>query len=204
MGGSRLPLLLAIPVVLGAQTASYSFDEAQRFLKSHCQGCHQGASAAGGFAINQVATAETMRTQAERWNKVALRVRHGEMPPKGAPAPAVADREQFLAWADGSLRAAVCASGPVPGRTPARRLNRDEYAATVRDLLDIQTDLTSFLPSEGAGGEGFDNAGETLFLTPLHAEKYMDAARFAMDAAFKEFKPRAKILIANPPAGDAP
>ena len=33
------------------------------------------------------------------------------------------------------------------------------------------------LPADGAGGEGFDNAAETLFLSPIHAEKYLDAAK---------------------------
>src|SRR5215831_12350071 len=201
---ARLALLVSLPAALGAQTAAFSFDDAQRFLGANCRACHQGTSPAGGFALREIATAETMRTRPERWNKLALRVRHGEMPPKGAPAPPLADRERFLDWADSALRAAVCSAGSTPKPTPVRRLNRDEYAATVRDLLDLQTDLTNFLPADGAGGEGFDNAGETLFLTPLLAEKYLDAAKFALDAAFKEFKPRARILVARPGDGVTP
>jgi hypothetical protein len=193
-----LALVFFAPLSVRAQ---FSFSDGQGFLKSYCQGCHQGATPAGGFSVRDVAAADSMKTQPERWKKLVLRVRNGEMPPKVAPAPPVAAREHFLAWADGALRTAVCASGPTAGRTPARRLNREEYAATVRDLLDLQTDLTNFLPADGAGGEGFDNAGETLFLTPLLAEKYLDAAKFALDAAFKEFKPRAKILVARPGNG---
>lgn len=204
MTGARLAILMAIPAALGAQSAGFSFDDAQRFLKTHCHACHQGASPAGGFALQQVATAETLRTQPERWNKLALRVRQGEMPPKPIAALPVGERDRFLAWADPALRTAVCSAGPAAGRMPVRRLNRDEYAATIRDLLDLQTDLTSFLPAEGAGGEGFDNAGETLFVTPLHAEKYLDAAKFAIDAAFKEFKSRSKILVARPGDGVTP
>ena len=59
-------------------------------------------------------------------------------------------------------------------------------------------DVGQALPSDGAGGEGFDNAAETLFLSPLHSEKYMATAKFAMDFAAKEFKSRAMILIATP------
>jgi hypothetical protein len=183
---------------------AFSFDDAQKFLKSNCQACHQGASPAGGFAMRELAGVDSLRAQSERWNKLVLRVRHGEMPPKGIPAPDLAAREAFLGWADSAIRAAVCSAGPTAGRTPVRRLNRDEYAATIRDLLDLQTDLTSFLPADGAGGEGFDNAGEVLFLTPLLAEKYLSAAKFALDAAFKEFKPRARILVARPGNGTTP
>jgi mono/diheme cytochrome c family protein len=204
MTAARLAFLMATPIALAAQTGGYSFDDAQRFLKAQCSACHQGAKPAGGFALREIATAETMRSQPERWNKLALRLRNGEMPPKGAATPPVAEREHFLEWADSALRAAVCSGGPAAGHSPARRLNRDEYAATIRDLLDVQTDLTSFLPADGAGGEGFDNAGETLFITPLLAEKYLDAAKFALDVAFKEFKPRAKLLVARPGNGTSP
>jgi hypothetical protein len=204
MTRAGLAFLLSIPVGLGAQTGAYSFDDAQRFLQSQCSTCHQGVKPAGGFTLREIATPASMRTQPERWNQLALRVRNGEMPPKSAGPPPVADRERFLEWAGLGLRAAVCSGGPAAGRTPARRLNRDEYAATIRDLLDIQTDLTSFLPADGAGGEGFDNAGETLFITPLLAEKYLDAAKFALDVAFKEFKPRAKLLVARPGNGVSP
>jgi hypothetical protein len=183
---------------------SFGFDDAQKFLKANCQACHQGTAPAGGFATREVAVADSLRTQSERWNKLVLRVKHGEMPPKGAGNVAVADREAFLGWADPAIRTAVCSTGPMAGRTPVRRLNRDEYAATIRDLLDLQTDLTSFLPADGAGGEGFDNAGEVLFLTPLLAEKYLSAAKFALDAAFKEYKPRTRILVAKPGNGTTP
>ena len=38
-------------------------------------------------------------------------------------------------------------------------------------------DVGHDLPADGAGGQGFDNAAEVLFLSPVLAEKYMDAAR---------------------------
>ncbi|HLK64844.1 MAG TPA: DUF1588 domain-containing protein [Bryobacteraceae bacterium] len=197
----RLAMLMALPAVLAAQSASFSFDVAQQFLKNHCQACHQGSVPAGGFAIQQLSAPDSLSSDAERWNKVALRVHNGEMPPKGIPAPSVDEREQFTQWITASVHQAICASGPVPSSAPIRRMNRDEYAATVRDLLDIQADLSNLLPADGAGGEGFDNAGETLFLTPLLLEKYLQAAKFAMDVAGKEFKSRERILVAHPAIG---
>ena len=154
-----LAILIMLSVALGAQPARYSFDDAQAFLKGHCQMCHQGTSPAGGFDIQQIASPATIRSEAARWNKVALRVRNGEMPPKGIPVPPAGPREQFTNWVTLSVRQAGCAAGATPSPARMRRLNRDEYAATIRDLLDIQVDLTSSLPADGAGGEGFDNAG---------------------------------------------
>lgn len=199
-----LAALLALPAALAAQPISYSFDDAQHFLKSHCQACHQGTSPAGGFNVQQVAAPTTMRSEAARWNMLALRVRNGEMPPKVAPAPPADQREQFVNWLTTSLHTVGCAPGAMPSPAPLRRLNRDEYAATIRDLLDIQTDVTSSLPADGAGGEGFDNAGETLFLSPLLSEKYLQTAKFAMDVAAKEYKSRERILVARPGNGVSP
>ena len=126
------------------------------------------------------------------------------MPPKGSPAPDVDSREQFAHWVTATLRSQACAGGYALGPAPIRRLNRDEYTATVQDLLDIHMNIGASLPADGAGGEGFDNAAETLFLSPLHSEKYMETAKLAMDFAAKEFKSRTKILIAKPGPGVTP
>jgi len=126
------------------------------------------------------------------------------MPPKGAPAPALDLREQFTGWTADRLHATACSTGITPGPAPIRRLNRDEYTATLCDLLDIHLDIGASLPAEGAGGEGFDNAAETLFLSPLLSEKYMELAKFAMDFAAKEYKPRTQILVAKPGSGVTP
>src|SRR5262249_50765304 len=87
------------------------------------------------------------------------------------------------------------------GPAPIRRLNRDEYTATINDLLDLHLDIGHALPADGAGGEGFDNAAETLFLSPLHSEKYMQAAKLATDFAAKEYKSRVKARVAKPGTG---
>lgn len=126
------------------------------------------------------------------------------MPPKGSPVPNVDQREQFTDWVSAALRSQACVDGITPGPAPIRRLNRDEYTATVQDLLDLHMNIGQALPADGSGGEGFDNAAETLFLSPLHSEKYMEVAKLAMDSAAKEFKSRAKILVAKPGPGVTP
>src|SRR5690349_15769809 len=110
--------IVALPVIVRAQSVQFTFDDAQHFLHSYCQACHQGASPAGGFAITEVSAKDSLQSQSSRWNKLILRIGHGEMPPKPSPAPAAADREAFLAWAGSALRGAVCAAGASPERTP--------------------------------------------------------------------------------------
>lgn len=183
---------------------SFSFDQAQSFLKTYCQACHQGKSAVGGFNIQAVNTPASLESNPQKWTRLNLRVIHGEMPPKNAPAPTLDAREQFSKWVDESLRNAACSTGVKPGPAHIRRLNRDEYTATVRDLFDIHLDIGRAFPADGAGGEGFDNAAETLFLSPLHSEKYLEVAKFALDFAAKEYKSHSKIFVAKPGPGVTP
>ncbi len=201
----RLRCAIPLAVLLGCAAPVYAQDQgfarSQSFLKTYCQACHQGSSPVGGFHLDRVSTPASLKAEAAKWGSMARRVHNGEMPPKGAPKPTVDELEQFSQWATQALRAAACAGGIKPGPAPIRRLNRDEYSATIRDLLDIHLDIGSALPADGGGGEGFDNAAETLFLSPIHSEKYMEAAKFATDFAAKEFKSRQKLLIAKPGPG---
>ena len=202
MFSSRFVLFVALlATVLPA--ASQTFQHSQDFLKQYCAACHQGKGT-GGFGLQSVNAAPTLRTEPQKWLSAALRVRNGDMPPKGSPAPTLEDRETFSGWVDTTVRAEACASGPTPGVAAFRRLNRDEYAATIGDLLDIRLDLARFLPVDAAGGEGFDNAAETLFLSPIHSEKYLDAAKFVLQFAATDARARARFLSVRPGPGVTP
>lgn len=176
----------------------FSFNEAQAIMTTHCLNCHQGKTAAAGFNLARFSTMKTILDEPRTWDKVLARVRSGEMPPKGAPAPTNNMRESFVAWLDNTLRTAACADGISPGPAHVRRLNRNEYAATIRDLLNIHFNAGHALPADGAGGEGFDNAAETLFLSPIHAEKYLEAAKQALEYGAKDPRSRSRFLIAQP------
>jgi hypothetical protein len=152
----------------------------------------------------RLSSEQTLAAEPLTWNKLLTRVRNAEMPPKGVPAPSMEQREMFVKWLEPALHAAVCSNGIQPGPAPMRRLNRNEYAATIRDLLNIHVNAGHALPADGAGGEGFDNAAETLFLSPIHAEKYLEAAKEALDYGAKDPKSRAAFLIAGPGEGTTP
>ncbi len=163
------------------------------FLTQNCAGCHQGAKPSGGFHLKQLTD-----DNARAWSRVLQRVRDGDMPPVGVKAPSAALREQFVNKLENTLRTAACADGIQPRPAPIRRLNRYEYGATLRDLLNIPIDAGHNLPADGAGGEGFDNAAETLFLSPLHAEKYLAAAKEGIEYGLKDAKSRVRFITAEP------
>ena len=189
-----LLLFTVISLVLPAQP----FAQTQGFLKGYCVACHQGAKPSGGFNAAKLTTLQTMMEEPRKWSRMLARVRDNEMPPKGAPTPSMEKRDAFTAYVEETMKTAACADGIAPRPALLRRLNRAEYSSTVRDLLNIHINAGRGLPADGAGGEGFDNAAETLFLSPMHAEKYLDAAREALAYGSKDPRSRARFLIADP------
>jgi hypothetical protein len=195
-------VLLAASAVAQPPAARYNPAEGQQFLQANCGSCHAGKAPVGGFDINKLALPVSFRERSEAWTKAALRVYNGEMPPT-APL-GLEQREAFAGWVQENLRKAACSEGMLPGPAPARRLNRYQYTTTVRDLLNLHVDVGSALPADSAGGEGFDNAAETLFLSPIYAEKYLETSKLALGFASKDPRARAKFLIAAPGPGVTP
>ncbi len=188
-----------ITLLACVSTASaYGPADGRAFLDTHCVSCHGAKSPAAGLNL---AKAGVDLSQSDRWARIANRVRAGEMPPRGVAAPAVEQRQAFVKWVEDGLHAEACKTGPSAGNAPIRRLNRDEYTSTVRELLNIHLDVGHALPLDGAGGQGFDNAAETLFLSPVLAEKYMDAAKQSLEFAVRDSRARARIGITKPKPG---
>lgn len=190
----------AVVILVLASTASYAADDFApigSFLNQHCLACHTGAKPAAGYDVRKL-TEASLNDQPNLWRRAFKRVSEHEMPPRNAPVPSLAARESFTSYVDHALRTKACADGISPARSLSRRLNRSEYAASVRDLLNIHINAGAALPADGAGGEGFDNAAETLFLSPVHAEKYLEAARIALDYAMADPKSREVFLTATP------
>lgn len=199
-----LALLLATGAIVpgyAADNAPLSNEAAAQLLKTRCLACHQGKNPAGGLNLMGYGTTVTLAQHPDHWKSIATRVHNSEMPPKGAPEMDLDTREKFVAWVHSGLRAAACAEGVTPGPSLIRRLNRAEYSATIRDLLNIHLDVGAALPDDGAGGEGFDNAAETLFLSPIHAEKYMESAKLAISTAMGDARTRAQLMTAKPGPG---
>jgi hypothetical protein len=195
--------LLLFTVMALCAHAQQTFPQAQAFLKTYCAGCHQSKTAVGGFDVSQMNEA-SLHERPKLWARALARVREHEMPPINAPKPSLDARESFTTFLDTALRTAACVDGIQAGRALTRRLNRAEYGATVGHLLNIHINAGHALPADGAGGEGFDNAAETLFLSPVHAEKYLDAAKLAMEYGLSDPRSRAVFLPAEPKDGVTP
>jgi hypothetical protein len=168
--------------------------ELEPFLVKYCAGCHGGSANSGNFNFAKTKTLLQAQSAAELWMRVSANVSGNQMPPKGMPAPTVAERQKFV----DSIKTLIIANCGVssPGRVTLRRLNRAEYNNTIRDLVEIDFRPADDFPSDDVG-YGFDNIGDVLSLSPLLMEKYLDAAEQIAQRAVVVEK-RGPIVVPGP------
>ncbi len=87
-----------------------------------------------------------------------------------------------MTWIGQRASAAEAARRATEGRVVLRRLNRAEYANTVRDLLGVEVDLSDLLPPD-TSTSGFDNSAELLHTSSYLLQSYLDAADRVLDEA---------------------
>jgi hypothetical protein len=162
-------------------------DPLRRLFAEHCQKCHSGPKHKGDFAIEHLSDDLSERRSLEQWLTVLEQLRTGEMPPEDKPRPPAADLEAAIAWLNERVQPEV-ARRAAEGRVVLRRLNRAEYANTMRDLLGVEVDLTDLLPPD-TSTSGFDNSAETLHTSSFLLRTYLDAADRVLDEAIAN-KPR--------------
>ncbi len=109
------------------------------------------------------------------WERIVQKVRTGEMPPEGLPRLPAAQIETLVKFVQGEFERADRNVKPDPGRVTARRLNRNEYSNTIRDLLAVDFRAERDFPTDDSG-HGFDNMSDVLTISPMLMEKYIAAA----------------------------
>src|SRR5438128_9441041 len=177
---------LALPARLAqsAEDPDTFAQTVQPFLEANCTGCHNADLRSGGLNLDAFKAASSINENRERWEKVLHKLRTGEMPPKGMPRPDKTEVEKVCRFVESEFARADRLIAPDPGRVTARRLNRNEYNNTVRDLLGVDLQPADDFPQDDSG-YGFDNIGDVLSLSPVLMEKYLAAAeRVARAAVF--------------------
>jgi hypothetical protein len=151
------------------------------FVTRHCAECHDDATQKGNVRLDDLGDRITTPDAEHRWGRALARLEAGEMPPPKRPRPAPAELSAALAGVKAELAVAATARR-ADGRARVRRLNRLEYENTVRDLLSVPTDLRDLLPEDDSA-DGFDTAARALSVSPVHIQRYMDAAELALREA---------------------
>jgi len=148
-------------------------------LKQHCLDCHSGDSPEAGLNLVTLSDDLADGKVRRRWVYLFDRVQAGEMPPKTEPIPSSDFKTQFLATLKNSLTRADLSSREIV----LRRLNRNEYEQTVRDLFGIHVDVKRLLPDDSTE-QGFDTTASALSLSAEQMVLYLEAADLVLDRVF--------------------
>ena len=158
-----------------AATAQVAMPERmQTMLDTYCNTCHNIEDWAGQLDLTDVDHNDVMKNS-EVWEKVLRKMRGSMMPPKGQKRPDDKTKVEFMGWLQQAIDKQTLAK-PNPGKSSLHRLNRSEYGNAVRDLLDLQVDISEYLPADDEG-YGFDNIADVLRTSPSLLEQYLSASR---------------------------
>lgn len=166
-------VLLASTVFSEENVAKHFQDTIQPILSTYCFDCHGDGNSEGDFSFDSTPPEEMLGNH-ELWWNVLKNVRAGIMPPADADQPSLDQKKELSDWIKTSAFG-VDPANVDPGRVTVRRLNRTEYRNTIRDLMGIDFNAEVVFPPDDTGF-GFDNVGDTLSLSPLLLEKYLQAA----------------------------
>lgn len=203
---SRVASLAALITVVAflqnvmVRNVCFAVDERVKpFLVKYCFECHTGAVAEGGLdletlAIESLDSDLLEPSQFSKWEQIFDRVDLNEMPPKASDQPSETHRAAFIKLVGDRLWDAHSKSKG----TVYRRLNRREYTNTLNDLFGTNLNLKQALPEDGRSNE-FDNVGESLNVSMVQLEKYIESIERVMDAsiAITTEKPASEVRRAS-------
>lgn len=182
-------ICLSIPMFAGATD---DISSRQPFFDQYCVQCHGPTKQKGDIRLDRLRALDATAFEA-----VYEQLAAGSMPPDDQPQPSSAERRtlmhQVLELAKNDTAAAA------PGM---RRLNKREYANTVRDVLGLHKGI--FDPSayiyDDEIDEGFDTAAESLVISSELLMEYMESANKSLRHALftgEASRPRAQVINVN-------
>ena len=148
-------------------------EELTGVVQKYCVVCHNDVMLTGNLTLAEfdVASATVKPVIAE---KMIVKLRAGMMPIPGAPRPSP---DTLLALVE-TLETIIddaAAEDPNPGSRTFQRLNRAEYAESVKDLLDLDINAGDYLPLDTKSAN-FDNIADVQMLSPTLLGGYLSAA----------------------------
>ncbi|HEX5000129.1 MAG TPA: DUF1592 domain-containing protein [Terriglobia bacterium] len=176
-------LVLIGPAAVMQSSAVAQADQHRAMLNTYCVTCHNTRVKTGGLALDgellDRMSLQSPGSDAQIWEKALRKLRGHQMPPPGSPQPPKNDVDSFVAWMENALDSAAGdphSKEPKAGYVPIQRLNRTEYAASVKALVGVDVNPKDVLPQD-IQVEGFDNIADALSVSPAFLEQYVTAAR---------------------------
>ena len=148
----------------------------REILGRSCIACHSGDQAQAEVRLDGATVDWRSLESTALWERVYGAVASGSMPPLEAPGPSDAERSRLREWLENRLARHAVMGGAVP-----RRLNREEYRNSIRELFGMpEFTLPDSFPADDSM-LGFDNVGEGLVVSPPLMAQYLDVATGVAD-----------------------
>ncbi len=173
-------LVSLLPVTLAADEVVFK-KEIKPILEDYCFDCHGDGSAKGEFSMDEFENLSKHLDDVEHWLAVWRNVRSQIMPPPKKDQLDLEEKRKLMAWIEKRVFK-LDPKNPDPGRVTVRRLNRMEYFYAIQDLLGVRYETWENFPADDTG-YGFDTIGDVLTISPLHMEKYLEAASQIVEKA---------------------
>jgi hypothetical protein len=151
-----------------------SVAEQNRLVHTICTQCHTDKRKPGGLSFEHFDMAEAT-SNAKVVEDMIAKVRAGMMPKAGAAKrPDKPTLQAFVVSLERRIdrQAAV---HPDPGFRVFQRLNRVEYANSIRSMLGLDVDVSQWLPPDTMS-HNFDNIANVQTFSPTLLQSYLDAA----------------------------
>ena len=154
------------------------------FFQMHCFECHGKEQPDATFRVDTLAVQITHGDQAQQWREVLDVLNAGEMPPQDVQQPNTREIRRVTDWISNELHRVEQMLQSTGRSVVLRRLNRDEYINTIRDLLAIEKPgWASELPLDGRAN-GFDTVGTAHSMSATALQKYFIMAGRIVDELF--------------------
>ena len=158
-----------------AETPSVDFN---LLVLQYCVVCHNDVAQTGNLTLQSfnIDAVTEARGPAETAEKMIRKLRAGMMPPPGSPRPGPDTLTAFVTELETRIDEAAAAN-PNPGGRTFQRLNRVEYASSIKDLLGLDIDVNAFLPLDTKSAN-FDNIADVQMPSATLIEGYLRAAGY--------------------------
>ncbi|MCM8535974.1 MAG: DUF1592 domain-containing protein [Lentisphaeraceae bacterium] len=158
-------------------------EDFRSFFTSYCTDCHNSKKQKGKVQLDDGFSFKINSVQdADRWQKILTSINSNEMPPEDETQPKAKDKAEFLEMLSRKLVDARKLLSDSGNETVMRRLNRAEYANTMKNLLGVKVDVDN-LPADHASGS-FNTNGGSLFMSANQIEQYLIIAKKALKESF--------------------
>ena len=169
-GAHQIRFPVSLHVGLDPVPTSRDLDD---IVQQYCVLCHNDQMLRGNLSLERF-TVDSADETGEVAEMMIRKLRAGMMPPPGAPRP-TADSLLALVESLETRMDDAAERNSNPGGRSFQRLNRAEYEASIRDLLDLEIDAASFLPLDTKSAN-FDNIADVQLLSPTVLDAYLRAA----------------------------